>query len=133
MNIKNINFLLNKANCYFNLDVIKNDLTINIEDKVVINDINEKKIEMTVSRKLFSSDIEKILVEVEFKVSLELSTKINIDELKKDINLGLPLLSSVFSRISVVISGITNYSILGPVVTIPDYDKSKIIIEEKKQ
>ena len=129
MEINSISFVLSEANCCFNLDTKEAQLTINLEDRVVVNEINDNKITMSVSRKLFSSNIKKLLVTVEFVVNLDLSSDISYDELKERIRSGMPLLSNVFSRISAVISGITNYSLLGPVVTIPNYDKNKIIIE----
>ena len=132
MNIKNIYFLLNKANYHYNPDPNNRRVTLNIEDKVSIDEISDKKIMMIVSRKLFSSNTENLLVEVEFCVNFETTSSFSVQELEDSIHMGTPLLSNVFSRISVVISSMTNYSIWGPIVTKPDYDKDKIIIENSK-
>ena len=132
MNIKSTNLLLTKVDCYFNFITQKSPLAINVEDRIIVDEINEKKVIMSVSRKLFSSDNNKILVDVKFSVYLDLTAKVDFNELKKAIYEGMPLLSNVFSRISVVISAITNYSLLGPVVTVPNYDNNKVIVESKQ-
>ena len=85
-------------------------------------------IDMDITRNLMLTEGKQVMTSVTFEVILETESKITTDELKTAIRNELSILNDVFSRISLAISQTTNLSPFGPIVTMPAYEKEKVII-----
>lgn len=131
MNNKYIKIKSDLYKCEFNYEKEENVNSVEIafDDKLILNKIEENKIRAKLQRNLSFKPLVQTCVKVYYELTIETASEINKDTFFADIRKGIPLLANVFSRISLVISQLTNASVFGPVITPPGYDNQKIELE----
>ena len=117
-------------NAQFNFNVAKKTSQISIDqiDEIVIRKIQEHHFGLVITRRLSISQIDQVLAEAVFNVRIDTDNTETVSSITQKIKDGMPILGNVFSRISLVISQITSQSPYGPVITVPSYDKNKVIL-----
>ena len=129
-NYKSMNGFLVKLD--YNFEELKNLTTINIETKDIIrlNEVSDKSINFSVKRNMVFTPFTNTYIKVEFNVTTDLTSPINKETFFEDIKTGLPQLTSIFSKISLVISELTNMSPFGALITSPMYNNKEVLLEE---
>ena len=129
-NYKSMNGFLVKLD--YNFEELKNLTTISIETKDIIrlNEVSDKSINFSVKRNMVFTPFTNTYIKVEFNVTTDLTSPINKETFFEDIKTGLPQLTSIFSKISLVISELTNMSPFGALITSPMYNNKEVLLEE---
>ena len=117
-------------NAQFNFNVTKkiNQISVDQVDEIVIGKIQEHNFGLIITRRLSISQIDQVLAEATFNVRIDIESTETTSSITDKIKDGMPILGNVFSRISLVISQITSQSPYGPIITVPVYDKNKVVI-----
>lgn len=126
-NFTSMNAVLINAQFNFNIAKKVNQVTVDQTDEIVIDKIGEHHFELLVTRRLSLLQVDQTLAEATFHVRVNTENSETVSSITDRINLGLPLLGNVFSRISLVISEITSQSPYGPLITAPACDKNVTI------
>lgn len=127
---KNINSILIASNYEMLREPDKKSFRISIIDEIEDIEINDKRINFKLIRKInFVPNID-INIFIKYLISMESKEDINkqifIDDIRKDmINLDI-----VLSKLSLALANNTNDSILGAIITTPFYNPKTIIIKE---
>ena len=96
------------------------------KDKIIIKEVIEPSAKLEISRKLVLREMKHTMAEVAFEFNLDTEKGECVETLQERIRTGIPALSNAFSRLSLVISEATNFSIFGPIITMPTYDREKV-------
>ncbi len=107
----------------------KNEIEIFLNDKANIIEINEKNAKLLLERELRFGSKEGCGVKVSYNISVESNEIFEKSDLSKAIKEDAIELSIVYSKISLLISEITNSCPFGVIVTPPNYDSKKIEIK----
>lgn len=100
-------------------------ISISLHDSIGVMEIQEKEIALRVKRELDFGDGTDSYVSVEYEVRLESKTNETKESILEALNAGVSELSVVFSRISLLVSQLTQASPLGVLVTAPNYNPKK--------
>ncbi len=116
--------------CQYNLELIEGTKTIEIDlrDTIEILTISENEIKLLIKREMLCGQQSSIFLTTTFDVVLTISNSVTKEEFIKNITDGLPILSNAFSRISLLISQITQLSPLGIIISPPSYDAKNLNI-----
>ena len=116
----------------YNLDEPEKDGMIDIDvfDKIEILEIKEDIITFNVIRNLKFKPLAESYINVVFRTSIKTTDLMNKQQFIDSVKKGIAILNAaVYSKISITISNITNYSVLGPIITSPIYNTKEIEIE----
>lgn len=106
----------------------KKSITVSIDDQVEVKEIAEEQATLRISRELKFGDHEECTIAVEYEATLEssenLSKEMVVDHIKSD-NFGI---TTVYSKISLLISELTNASPFGVIVTPPMRNKENFTV-----
>lgn len=100
-------------------------ISITLNDSVRVIEIQEKEITLCVKRELNFGDGTDSCVSVEYEVRLESKIVETKESVLEALNAGVSELSVVFSRISLLVSQLTQASPIGVLVTAPNYNPKK--------
>ena len=128
-NFINIKSFLTKAIFEFNEEKDEGILRINIIDKINILSITSDVIEFDAIREFNLGETSKSKLLVSNRCILYVKEEIDKETLINNIRKGLDLIHEVYADLSLTISNLTNNSPFMVMVTPPNYDKNKIIIE----
>jgi len=128
-NFINIKSFLTKAIFEFNEEKDEGILRINITDKINILSITSDVIEFDAIREFNLGETSKSKLLVSNRCILYVKEEIDKETLINNIRKGLDLIHKVYADLSLTISNLTNNSPFMVMVTPPNYDKNKIIIE----
>ena len=128
-NFINIKSFLTKAIFEFNEEKDEGTLRINIIDKINILSITSDVIEFDAIREFNLGETSKSKLLVSNRCILYVKEEIDKETLINNIRKGLDLIHEVYADLSLTISNLTNNSPFMVMVTPPNYDKNKIIIE----
>ena len=95
-------------------------IEVTVEDTIEINEINNEFVNTVVCRKLLFNKLENTYLNVSFDMSIKLSEPITKEEFIKEIKKS-QILMNLYSKISLIISNITNMCPLGAIITPPIY------------
>ena len=109
----------NQGNVHYN---------VSIEDTIEVVDIFEKEIALKITRRLNFNPSDEMELEVTFMASMQTKYDVKKEEFEADVKAGMPILNNVFSRIALTIGNMTSQTILGPMLTIPAYNMTEIIV-----
>lgn len=126
---KGIKTQLSNIEYKFNDTIKEGFIDLEVFDKIEILEIKEDIIDFNAIRRLEFKNLEDSYLQVVFKSSIKCSESMNrqafIDAIKKHI----PMISgAIYSKISLLISNITNSTSLGVVVTPPIYNVKQVEI-----
>lgn len=116
--------------CLYNEEAIKTKekIKIGISDSISIDTITDEAITLVVKRNININEESNQFVTVSFEVVIGTQKIQTIEEIKEDIKSGMQILSSVYSRISLLLAQITQMSPIGSMITPPFYDAKSIIV-----
>lgn len=103
-------------------------LTISVNDGIEIIGILENQAILEVKRTLYFDQKKESYVDVSYEVILEHNGIITNENLLESLKNRTINLVTAYSKISLLISQITNMSPLGAIVTPPNYDNEKISV-----
>ena len=124
-NIKNI--LLKNVQYNFE-NLTGRDIAISISDTIEIIEIDEKKVLLNVERELFVKPNTNTHIKIAYEVTLESEENVNKADVSEGLRERAINLVSVFSKISLLMSQITNMSPFGTIVTPPTYEPQNMKI-----
>lgn len=105
-------------------------IELEIKDEIEINEMTDEYIKTSAIRKLIFKNIENTFLNVTFDMNIKISKPITKDCFIEKIKNGKGIISAnVYSKISLLISNITNMCPLGTIITPPTYDAKEIIIK----
>ena len=105
-------------------------IELEIKDEIEINEMTDEYIKTLAIRKLIFKNIENTFLNVTFDMNIKTSKPITKDSFIEKIKNGEGIISAnVYSKISLLISNITNMCPLGTIITPPTYDVKEIIIK----
>lgn len=107
----------------------KSRINVCVNDAIKIHKINDKQVDLFVSRVLNFGENTNTYLNIVYEVSLEFSKEMSKEETINLLAKKTSGLTPVFSKISLLISQITNSSPFGVIVTPPIYDPKEAIIE----
>lgn len=111
----------NQGNVHYN---------VNIHDNINVIEVIDKEIALKITRSLLFNPGEEMLLNVTYIATMQTKYNITKEEFEEDIKSGLPILNNVFSRIALTIAELSNQTILGPILTIPAYNKTEINVSK---
>lgn len=107
----------------------KNVINVDSKDYIIIQEINEDNILMNITRKFdFNPNNESVLYAT-YRTALKTKEKMTKDEFIKDVKNGLSELLEVFAKLSLTIANMTANSLMGALISPPQYDMKGIVIE----
>ena len=106
----------------------KKTISISIDDFIQIVEIDEKKALVCISRELSLDRTKEIYIKISYDVSIESDEDIEKDMLIKELQSKTISMTSVFSKISLLISQITSMSPFGIIVSPPNYNAEEVTI-----
>lgn len=104
-------------------------IKISVEDKIVIKKITDDRIDLEVGRTVKFDPLQDCGFTATFFTQIMTEKPIAKAQFVADIKKGLPIMSSVFSQISLAIAQLSSMTIFGAIVTPPVYYGDKIQIE----
>lgn len=104
-------------------------ISLSVYDSIKICEIFDNQAILQVNRELSYGEKTDSYIRISYEVSVANDEAVSKDNLSESLKNKSMNLSSVFSKISLLISEITNLGIFGPLVTAPNYDPEKINIE----
>ena len=119
--LKNLQYNFTKPN----IEQIK----ITINDEIQITQVFDNKARLMISRSLHFGPDTNSYVNVVFEVIIDNDDDITKESLIKALKKDIVCLTSVFAKISVLISQVTGLSLFSPLVTAPSYDPAHTKIE----
>lgn len=125
MNNYNISGLILKEVRYNFTKPERKTLTISVNDDIEIIGLFENQATLEVKRTLYFDSKNESFVIVSYEVMVEHNEAITKDDLLEALKNRSINLVAVYSKISLLISQITNMSPLGAIVTPPSYDNGK--------
>ncbi len=126
---KNVKSILVNSLYNFNREAVKKGaIEVAYSDKIIIKTIFNDKIMCDIERSVNLGISDDSIIKVVFEVIIAIDEPIQKQEFVEDIKKGISALSNVYSKVSLLISEISNMSPFGAIITPPIYDK-KIIIE----
>ena len=99
-------------------------VTVSIRDNIEILAIFENQAKLEAKREMYFHPRKEPIIVVSYEVSIEHNEAITKDDLLDSLNKSINLVP-VYSKISLLISQITNMSPIGPLVTPPSYVDEK--------
>ena len=109
--------------------IIDAPIEIFLEDKIVIKKITDDEIGLEVGRTVKFSPFKDSYFTAVFLTQIITEKPVAKEQFIADIKKGLPMMSSVFSQISLTLAQLSNMTIFGTIVTPPVYYGDKINIE----
>lgn len=131
INIKGISAIMTAARFDFQTRDGITNYSVEQNDSFIIKKIKESSVELEVCRELKLKEIDLIMAQVIFMVNIDCEDCETENSIEEEIRRGIPVLSNVFSRISLMISEATSNSQFGPIVTMPTYDNKKVSIKNE--
>ena len=104
-------------------------ISLSVYDSIKICEIFDNQAILQVNRELSYGEKTDSYIRISYEVSVANDEAVSKDNLSESLKNKSMNLSSVFSKISLLISEITNLGVFGPLVTAPNYDPEKINIE----
>ena len=104
-------------------------ISLSVYDSIKICEIFDNQAILQVNRELSYGEKTDSYIRISYEVSVANDEAVSKDNLSESLKNKSINLSSVFSKISLLISEITNLGVFGPLVTAPNYDPEKINIE----
>lgn len=104
-------------------------ISLSVYDSIKICEIFDNQAILQVNRELSYGEKTDSYIRIFYEVSITNDEAVSKDNLSESLKNKSINLSSVFSKISLLISEITNLGVFGPLVTAPNYDPEKINIE----
>lgn len=128
-NYKNIRSTLVDSAFHYEESTTEAPIKMNFSDKIIVKNISDDKITFEAERQVNFTPLKESFFKATFLASIMLDEPITKEQFLADVKKGLPMLSNVFSRISLVISELSNPSPFGPIITPPIYDAKGIVAE----
>ena len=126
---KNMKSTLIEIDFKFNDENIDKDISLETSEEINIKSITDSSISLSVERKLMFNGLKDTYLKVKYDVIIGLNEKITITRFEKDIKSGVPILSGVFSDISLIMAQVTDKSLFGAIISPPMYNKNRIQIK----
>lgn len=101
---------------------------LEINDSISVEKIKKETANLIVSRTINFTPLVNAYVKVAYSVNLVSDGEIDKEQLKNDLKEEIMILSNVYSRISLLISQITNEGMFGAVITPPMYEGKQVEI-----
>lgn len=98
------------------------DITISIDDSIEIIGIDDNEAELNVSRALSVKPESNVYIKISYTVSIKNSEKFTRDTILENLRTKAINLIGVYSKISLLMTQITNLSPFGTIVTPPTYE-----------
>lgn len=99
---------------------------LEINDSISVEKIKKETANLIVSRTINFTPLVNAYVKVAYSVNLVSDGEIDKEQLKNDLKEEIMILSNVYSRISLLISQITNEGMFGAVITPPMYEGKQV-------
>lgn len=100
-------------------------ISIDVYDTIKVIEIHEKGVVLSVVRELNFGEGTNSFIKVEYEANLESKSSETKENILAALNAGISELSVVFSKISLLISQLTQASPFGVLVTAPTYNPKK--------
>lgn len=103
-------------------------ISITVDDTIRVIEIQEKEIVLCIARELNFGEGTDSFIKVEYEVNLESKDSETKETILAALTAGVSELSVAFSKISLLISQLTQASPFGVLVTAPNYNPKKVCI-----
>lgn len=100
-------------------------ISITVDDTIRVVEIQEKEIVLCIARELNFGEGTESFIKVEYEVNLESKDSETKESVLAALNAGASELSVAFSKISLLVSQLTQASPFGVLVTAPNYNPKK--------